>query len=120
MAEPNKNSPGRLNRRSRMKAPGVTLAGDLAASHVAPQAAAQTQSAATPRRGKDRSFLCDDEFKNTILDGRQGFQVKVRLTEYRSLPLSCITGIELKVDGESVNPGDIVFTLNNYSHKLTD
>jgi hypothetical protein len=36
------------------------------------------------------------------------------------LPLSCIEGIRLKVDGKEFDPKDMVLTLNNYSHKLDE
>ena len=109
-----------LSRRGLMKAAGATLAAGLAASDLAGQGATQPKKAAVARKRRDRSFLCNDEFKNTVLDERKGFQVKARLTEYRSLPLSCIVGIELKVDGEVINPADLVFTLNGYDHRISD
>jgi hypothetical protein len=55
-----------------------------------------------------------------VHEGRPGFKLKVRLTSYRSLPLSCIEGIQLSVDGEQVDPQSIIFTLNSYSHKLDE
>jgi hypothetical protein len=44
----------------------------------------------------------------------------VRLTSYRSLPLSCIEGMQVAIDGEPVDPREIVFTLNGYSHTLDE
>ena len=70
--------------------------------------------------GKGRSFISDEGFRNAVQDGKQGFKLKVRLTSYRSLPLSCIEGMQLKIDGEPIDSNDITFTLNNYSHKLAD
>jgi hypothetical protein len=46
--------------------------------------------------------------------------LKVRLTSYRSLPLSCIEGIQLSIDDEQIDPQNIVLVLNNYSHKLDE
>jgi hypothetical protein len=71
-------------------------------------------------RGKDRSFISDEGFRNATYDGTEGFIVKVRLTSYRSLPLSCIAGIELSVDGEPVAPDTIRFLYNGYSHRLDE
>ena len=71
-------------------------------------------------RGKDRSFISDENIQNVVHDGKQGFKLKVRLTSYRALPLSCIEGVEVKIDGELIDPRDITFILNNYSHKLDE
>lgn len=81
----------------------------------------QAAPAKAPRSGTGlRTFLCEDGFKNTVFEGSRGFQLKVRLPDYRSLPLSCIAGIELKIDGETIDSKDIIFTLNGYSHKLDE
>jgi len=81
----------------------------------------QAASAKASRSGAGlRTFLCEDGFKNTAYEGKRGFQLKVRLPDYRSLPLSCIAGIELRMDGEAINSKDIVFRLNGYSHKLEE
>ena len=71
-------------------------------------------------KGKDRSFISNEEIRNVVQNGVQGFLVRVRLTSYRSLPLSCIEKIELSVDGVPVNPDDITFILNGYRHKLDE
>jgi hypothetical protein len=67
-----------------------------------------------------RSFLSDDEIRNVVHEGKSGYLIRVCLTSYRSLPLSCIEKIELKVDGESINPDRMRFILNGYSHKLDE
>jgi hypothetical protein len=72
------------------------------------------------RPAKDRSFLSAEGFRNAVREGRKGVQFNVRLTSYRSLPLSCIEGIQLSIDGHSVDPKDIVFTLDNHSYKLDE
>ena len=71
-------------------------------------------------RGKDRSFISDEGFQNATHAGTPGFKLKVRLTSYRALPLSCIEGIELKIDGKPIAPSDITFIYNGYSHKLNE
>ena len=82
------------------------------------RASAQTSEATPEVRGKGRGFIGDEGFRNAVHDGKQGFKLKVRLTSYRSLPLSCIEGMQLSIDGEAVDPNDITFILNNYSHQL--
>lgn len=72
------------------------------------------------QKGKGHSFLCDDGFRNVVHAGEQGFELKVRLTSYRSLPLSCIEGMELKVDGETIPAEEIVFILNGCRFHLAD
>jgi len=67
-----------------------------------------------------RSFLSDDEIRNVVHEGKNGYLVRVCLTSYRALPLSCIEKIELKVDGEAINPGNMRFILNGYSHRLSE
>jgi len=75
-------------------------------------------SALQKRVGKDREFLCSEAIRNTVHDGKHGFLLKVRLTSYRSLPLSCIENIELKIDGKEVKQEQITFILNGYGHKV--
>jgi hypothetical protein len=89
-------------------------------SNRTPVESQQMSSAAKETRGKDRSFISNEGFRNAVHDGKRGFKLKVRLTSYRSLPLSCIEGIQLKIDGESIDPNDITFILNNYSHRLDE
>lgn len=74
----------------------------------------------TERPGKDRAFISDEPVRNVVQDGRPGFKLKVRLASYRALPLSCIEGIELKVDGSVIDPDRITFILNGCRHALGD
>jgi hypothetical protein len=88
---------------------------------AAPQLVASSPGASVlSRGGKDRAFLVDETLRNVERNGQQGVQVKVRLPSYRSLPLSCIEGIRLKIDGEEFDPKDMVLTLNNHSHRLDE
>jgi hypothetical protein len=99
----------------------VLAGGTASVLAVAPAAAGTPQGESSPeRRGKDRAFLADEPLRNVVWNGRKGFQLKVRLTSYRSLPLSCIEGIRLKVDGNEFEPKNMVLTLNNYSHTLDE
>jgi len=72
------------------------------------------------RPAVDRAFLSSDGFRAAVHLGRKGFELKVRLTSYRSLPLSCIEGIELSIDGQPVNPSDITLILDNHGYKLDE
>lgn len=65
-----------------------------------------------------RSFICDEDLRTVRHDGEQGFLVRVLLPSYRSLPLSCLEDIQLKVDGKPVGREDITLILNGYSHRI--
>lgn len=67
-----------------------------------------------------RSFLADEQIRNVVYEGKSGYLVRICLTSYRSLPLSCLDRIELSVDGKAVDPQKIRFVLNGYSHKLDE
>jgi len=109
----------RISRRALMSAAGTATGGLALPALAAPAPAVPPAVKQTQRKAKDRGFLADEGLRN-VRDGRRGFQLKVRLTSYRSLPLSCIEGIKLKVDGEEIDPKSLVLTLNNYSHKLDE
>lgn len=65
-----------------------------------------------------RSFICPDDLKLSSHAAEEGFLVRILLPSYRSLPLSCLETIDLKVDGASVAVEDITLILNGYSHKI--
>jgi len=69
---------------------------------------------------RGRSFIKKEEIRNVVRDGKSGYLIRVSLTSYRSLPLSCIENIELSMDGKKVKPKDMRFILNGYSHKLDE
>jgi hypothetical protein len=124
MPERDDSLKSRISRRTLMTATGAALAGSFVG--VAAQAPQQAKKAAPPnapaQMGPDagRSWICDDGFKNTVVNGQKGFQVRVRITGYRGLPLNCFSGAELKIDGQRVDPQGMILTLNNYHHKLVD
>ena len=120
MSEQDKWQTGRLTRRMLMTAAG-TLTGGLALARTPNQIVlAPAPGESTARRGKSREFLADEPIQNVDRHGRKGFSLKVRLTSYRSLPLSCIEDIQLKIDGTPVDPKTIVLTLNNVGHTLDE
>lgn len=75
---------------------------------------------ARPRPAKDRGFIGDEPLRRATVNDKQGVQLKVRLTSYRSLPLSCIEAIELKIDGERIDPDGLVLTLDSAQYRLRD
>jgi len=70
--------------------------------------------------GKRRSFLRDDPVRNVIRDGVPGIEVGVNLTSYRSLPLSCIEGLLLKIDGEETDVSGAKLLLNGHEYRFSD
>ena len=70
--------------------------------------------------GKSRSFLRDVPIHNVIREGIGGCEISVRLTSYRALPLSCIENLQLKIDGEEIDPKLIQLVLNGVSYKVSD
>ena len=67
-----------------------------------------------------RSFLADEEIRNVVHEGKSGYLVRVCLTSYRSLPLSCLDKIELSVDGKAIDPQHICLILNGHRYKLDE
>lgn len=83
----------------------------------------QEQSEETKKDGSPvdvRNFLMKAAIRNGAFSGKKGYFVKVQLTSYRSLPLSCIEDIELKVDGKVIAPEDFTFVLNGFGIKLSE
>jgi hypothetical protein len=117
----------RISRRTLMKAAGMGIVAGAASSTAAQQKPAQNFGCTTfPPLGaakakpKDQSFLNEDGFKNTTADGRKGFQIKLRVDDYRSLPLDRIETITVKVDGKECRPEDLVFILEDRRYKVEE
>ena len=70
--------------------------------------------------GKSRSFLREEPIRNTTLNGVPGYELSVNLTSYRALPLSCIEGLILKIDGKDVDVSEAQLILNGLGHKFAD
>jgi Domain of unknown function (DUF6379) len=68
--------------------------------------------------GKPRSFLREESIRNVTRNGIAGYELGINLTSYRALPLSCIEGLLLKVDGKEVDSSRVTLNLNGYSHKI--
>lgn len=74
----------------------------------------------TQRPAKSRQFIAEFPLRNTVVAGIQGVLIRVRLTSYRSLPLSCIETIEISVDGVTADPSSVRLILNGRSHRLEE
>lgn len=62
----------------------------------------------------DEQIVQPNDFKNISYGADVlGYQVLIRLSYYRSLPLSCIEQVRLTVDGQKVPDEKITFCLNN-------
>jgi hypothetical protein len=58
--------------------------------------------------------IADDALKSYIVNGKEvGFILELGVSRYRSVPLSCIEELQLKVDGEVIDPLSITFCINN-------
>jgi hypothetical protein len=111
----NNSRTNEMSRRSLLLTSGMA-----AAAAAAPDALPYAPAATAPMGGIERKFVLANGLRNTVIDGTPGFVLKVRLPDYRSLPLSCITGVELAVDGTTVDTQQITFNLNGYRHKFAD
>jgi hypothetical protein len=70
--------------------------------------------------GKPRSFLRQEPICNVTRNGVAGIELGVNLTSYRALPLSCIEGLQLKIDGEDVDVSGALLKLNSVTYKIQD
>lgn len=60
----------------------------------------------------DRYMIVEDSLRPTD----DGFEVGIRITYYRGLVLSMIEGIDVRVDGESIDRGDVRFALRGTAY----
>lgn len=83
-----------------------------------------TEISTAPPKSAERNpggpvqFLAGAELTPASYEDRTGVQVTVRLTDYRSLPLSCIAGIDISIDGQAADPATLVLILNGEAHRL--
>jgi hypothetical protein len=49
-----------------------------------------------------------------------GYEVRIRLNWYRSLPLSCVEAVRLALDGKWVDPDKIRFKINDHNYRLSE
>jgi hypothetical protein len=62
------------------------------------------------------AMLDDDALRATP----GGFELDVHLNWYRSLPLSCVTSVELSVNGEEIGRDEITFAVNGSEYALDE
>jgi hypothetical protein len=130
MAEQDKDLNNRISRRTLMTTAGATLVGSSVACSRAPSEPPQAQTygckslpplGASKPPAKEHGLIRDDGFRNAVLNGKKGFEVRIRPSvRYRGYPLKTVRNIELKIDGKAVNPAEIIFTLNGKSHKVAE
>ncbi len=79
-------------------------------------------TAGSPKRQMDRgrAFLADHPLEAITIDGVPGVLVSVRLTSYRSLPLSCLEKISLWINGIAINSADIELILGGCAYSLDE
>jgi hypothetical protein len=65
----------------------------------------------------DRVRLVEDD---SLRVTESGYEIKLRLLWYRSLPLSCIEKIELALDGQPVEAGLLRFGINDKEFRLDE
>jgi hypothetical protein len=123
---------GRINRRTLMATAGVALVGGVAASNTgcgpggqqnestSPPAGSPRKDASTGSSGEALTWICDDGLENTVIDGVKGFQIKVRFTGYRGMPLNTISEVSLKIDGDPIDPKGMIMTAHNTRYKVQD
>jgi hypothetical protein len=58
--------------------------------------------------------------ENSLHASAEGYEISVRLSWYRSLPVSCIEKLKLALDGEWVDPGDVRFVINDREHRVDE
>ena len=58
--------------------------------------------------------------ENSFCASDSGFEFKVRLNWYRSLPLSCIENLTVQLDGQTVDPKQIRLLVNECEHNLDE
>lgn len=84
-----------------------------------PDVVEATPQAAPRMKGLPLTFLSKAP-KRASHNGADGLLVPVRLTSYRSLPLSCIHEIRLALDGNPIPAESITFILDGHSYPIAD
>jgi len=57
---------------------------------------------------------------NSLCVTENGFEIRLRLKWYRSLPLSCIEKLHLSLDGKPVEPSVLRFGINGHQYRLEE
>lgn len=70
--------------------------------------------------GISRSFLAQRAMRRGRLKGRDGIFVTVRLTSYRSLPLSCIEDVAISIDGTPIERDELRLIVADVPYRLDE
>jgi hypothetical protein len=69
----------------------------------------------------EKYIICTRGFKNFVEKGQStGFQLDVRISYYRGIPLSCVEGFDVMVDGEQFAPGEIRYAIGGKTYSVSD
>jgi hypothetical protein len=69
----------------------------------------------------ERYLVCEQGFKNVSEKGQvTGFQIKLRIANWRGMPLSLIEDVKVTVDGETYPRDAITLNVGGQSFKLDD
>ncbi len=110
-------NPGAMANLERRRVAVLTSEGTQLMSADAPPLAPRP----APRQDPvSRQFLAGSELVPIEHLGRPAVRVAVRLTDYRSLPASCIAGIDLSIDGREIDPESLVLGLYASSYPLAE
>jgi len=71
-------------------------------------------------QGISRRFFSALPARRAERGGVAGLDLVVRLTSYRSLPLSCIAGIEIAIDGAPVDPAGLRLIVDGIDYTLAE
>ena len=78
------------------------------------------QHEAPRQTDRGRAFISDHPLRAFHDEAGPAVAVTVRLTSYRSLPLSCLERIDLSIDGVPVAQADLRFVLGATSYALDE
>lgn len=56
----------------------------------------------------------------SLRDLGEGVAFNLRMPWYRALPLSCLEGLEVRLDGDEVPPEELVLRLEGETYRLSD
>lgn len=120
-----------ISRRSLLNATGTTLVLGAVSSDASGQEPAQRPAQtfscrqlpptgdAKPK-AKSLDFLSEEGFRNAKLDGNRGFNIRLRVAYYRSLPIDQILDFSVAVDGKEIRQEDITFLLEGHRYKVPE
>lgn len=69
----------------------------------------------------EKYMIMSRGFQNVVEDGKvTGFQLKIRITYYRGIYLALISDYKLTVDGETIAPEQLRFTVGGRTYTLEE